>query len=234
MGSPVTLADPGFVPGPPSVNLLPPDILELLRLRAIRFRLLAAAAALVVCLGALYAVQAAQLGSAQEQLAAEQSRGAAVAAEQAELAPVKSFYAEVTQTQQQIMVTMAREVLFSDVATRLTAAATDTVTLSTVSMTAVTTDLADPAVVACPGSDPFSLVAVVGCITVAGTAVSRDSVGLFVVNVLADDRFLSPFVSTTVLDEETGTVAFTGTISLTAAVYSGRYSDVEFLAAVPA
>ncbi|MBA2389411.1 MAG: hypothetical protein H0V67_04055 [Geodermatophilaceae bacterium] len=223
------------MPRLPSVNLLPPDVLEILRLRTLRAQFLAAGLVVLVCLGALYVVQSAQLGTANERLTAEQDRGQVVAAEKARLAPVAAFFAEVGLTQQLIMETMTKEVLFSDVGERLTIAATGTVTLATVSMTAVTAELAEPAAapVVCPGSDPFNQIAVVGCITVAGTADSRESVGQFVVNILAEERFLSPFVSTTVLDEETGTVAFTGTISLTGQVYAGRYNDVEFLAQAP-
>lgn len=229
------MADAGFIPALPSVNLLPPEVLEILRLRILRERFLAAGLVVLVCLGALYVVQGAQLNTANARLTAEQDRGLVVARDKAELAPVAAFFTEVGQTQQLIMETMAKEVLFSDVGNRLTTAATDTVELSTVSMTAVTADFVDPTAVPviCPGSDPFNEVPVVGCITVAGTADSREAVGRFVVNILADDRFLSPFVSTTVLDEETGNVAFTGTISLTGLVYARRYNDVEFLAEVP-
>jgi hypothetical protein len=82
----------------------------------------------------------------------------------------------------------------------------------------------------CPGPDPFSTRVVVGCVTVSGSASSRDDVGDLVVRLGEDPLFVEPFISTTTTADEEQ-VTFSGSVGISPKVYSRRYADLERLLA---
>jgi hypothetical protein len=86
--------------------------------------------------------------------------------------------------------------------------------------------------VSCARPDPFHPAAIIGCVTLSGTAPSRDVVGAFVNNLKAGTYYADPFVTTTTVTGTDGvqTVQFSGSVGLTGAAVSGRYADLSWLA----
>ncbi|HZE67621.1 MAG TPA: hypothetical protein VE081_13370 [Sporichthyaceae bacterium] len=85
--------------------------------------------------------------------------------------------------------------------------------------------------VTCARPDPFHPAAIIGCVTLSGTAPSRDVVGQFVNNLKAGTYYADPFVTTTTITGADGTemVQFSGSVGLTGAAVSGRYTDLSWL-----
>lgn len=81
----------------------------------------------------------------------------------------------------------------------------------------------------CPGPDPFGTRLIAGCVTLTGTAESRQAVSVLVTRLAASDLFVEPFVSTTTSSAEGGgeQVDFSGTVGLDATVFSGRYAALD-------
>ncbi len=225
-------------PAPATVNLLSRQVLDAAARRRLRHQFTAAAAALAVVLLAAIAGQQGLVIAASRDLGREQARARGLAAQTTALAGVARFYAQVTANQDAVMQTMSREVLYSDVTAGLRNNAPRGVTVTNVSMVVDTTapTAAAPAPgtptagpgSGCPAPDPFTARPGVGCVTLAGSAANREDIGKLVSNLLGDDRFVNPFVSTTTVGAD-GRVAFTATVGLTAKVYSGRYRTVDFL-----
>jgi hypothetical protein len=86
--------------------------------------------------------------------------------------------------------------------------------------------------VSCARPDPFHPAAIIGCLTLSGTAPSRAVVGQFVNNLKAGNYYADPFVTTTTVTGADGTesVQFSGSVGLTGAAVSGRYADLSWLA----
>lgn len=86
--------------------------------------------------------------------------------------------------------------------------------------------------VSCARPDPFHPAAIIGCVTLSGTAPSRDVVGQFVNNLKAGTYYADPFVTTTTVTGTDGvqSVQFSGSVGLTGAAVSGRYADLSWLA----
>jgi hypothetical protein len=84
----------------------------------------------------------------------------------------------------------------------------------------------------CAQQDPFDPTAVIGCITLSGTAPSRAVVGDFINNLKASQLYATPFITTTTATGANGVqqVQFNGSVGLTAAAVSGRYADLSWLA----
>lgn len=85
--------------------------------------------------------------------------------------------------------------------------------------------------VSCARPDPFRPAAIIGCVTISGTAPSRDAVGKFVDNLKAGKIYADPFVTTTTVSGADGTkqIQFSGSVGLTGALVSGRYVDLSWL-----
>lgn len=89
-------------------------------------------------------------------------------------------------------------------------------------------DAVDPVVLgrgiaaACPGPDPFATLAIVGCVTLSGTAPDRRVVAELVRRLDREELFVEPFVSTTTTADDEP-VTFSGSVGLSPLVFSGRY-----------
>jgi hypothetical protein len=86
--------------------------------------------------------------------------------------------------------------------------------------------------VSCARPDPFHPAAIIGCVTLSGTAPNRDVVGQLVNNLKAGTYYADPFVTTTTVTGADGveSVQFSGSVGLTGAAVSGRYADLSWLA----
>lgn len=218
-----------FTPTGAQVNLLPAEVVELVAVQALKRRLVIVAVAMIGLFAALYVGQFARITAANNDLAEANAKSATLSRQLADLASVKRFYADVENNQKTIMTTMQNEVLYSKVLSSLTKVTPNGIRLTNVNIASVgATAPGEAAGTPCPGPDPFNPVASVGCVTITGTASSRDAIGTFLTNVDRDDFFASPYVSATTADDK-GQVSFSATVGLTDRVYPHRYNDVLFL-----
>lgn len=218
-----------FTPGIPQVNLLPPDVIEVVAVQAVKRKVLAAGVGLLAIVAVLYGGQIALIASANSDLSAAKGVTADLSREMASLAPVKAFYGSVDANQKTITSTMKNEVLYSAVFSSLEEVTPRGVSLTNVNIASVGAPTTTAAAgTPCPGPDPFNPVASVGCVNITGTADSRDAIGSFLTSLDGAKMFASPYVSATTANEN-GEVSFTATVGLTEEVYSHRYDDVNFL-----
>jgi len=230
----------------PAVNLLSPWSFEAIATRHLRQRFSLACLALALVVAAAWGVQHSRVTQAEKELRVERERAQLLTAETGALAPVKVFVASVEQQKATVQETMAREIYFSRLLDALQAAtpsgakvdsaivalspepqpapaaATEAGTGATPPETVV--DMPSP----CPGPDPFNTLAVVGCVTLSGSAQSRRSVGDLVIGLGDSKLFVEPFISATTSADGTG-VTFTGSVGLSERVFSNRYADLDEL-----
>lgn len=233
-----------FSPAAPTVNLLSGEIREIVRVRHLRQRFIAAGAVIVAVTVAVFAGQQGLVIAASNSLTSAQDTQSRLTTQQRSLTPVAEFYAEVAQSQAALQGAMKKEVLFSKLLGDLHTAAPAGVVIGNVSLVVDTRSDADAAAAAgpgannktsgqggsgqCPGPDPFAAANTVGCVTLVGTAVSRDAVGTLITDLANSDVFINPFVSATTVTQD-GSISFNATVGLTPKVYSGRYQDLQFL-----
>jgi Tfp pilus assembly protein PilN len=237
-----------FVPTLPEVNLLPRAVVEQARVQRLRRTFGGAALAAVAVVGAAYVVQSGAITSANDELASEQTTASRLASEVTALTPVKVYYATVEANEALIRETMSREVLLSDIVGRLDATAPAGVDLGTIEVSVDTTpapvavpggaETATPPVPvaptsgACPSPDPYLPPgATAGCITINGTAESRQALGDWESKLSRTDVFADLFISSSTAGAVEGgdAITFTASVSVTDQAYAGRYADPTFL-----
>lgn len=223
-------------PGLPGVNLLSPATFDLLKVRQLRIRFAAGAVALVVLAAGLWTVQHLRISETRKLVAVEQAETARLNSETRVLLPVKAYVAGVAAQKATVKTTMSREIYFSRVLDGIRQATPVGASLDNVAVTLAATDPAAapaagapatgvPGVSACPGPDPFNTKPVIGCITLAGTALTRAQVGELVVALDRINLFVEPFISTTSAADRT--VTFSGSVGLSKAAFSKRYGKPE-------
>lgn len=233
----------------PTVNLLSPWSFEALAARRLRRRFVAGAVLLVMLMSAGWAAQHLRAVHADRILAIEEAERAALTSQTVELAPVRAFVMAVEKRKQTVTEAMRTEVRFSRVLAELSMATPADAELTNTAVTLTTPPAAPvgqapgsddgatgttPAPVAgstasaCPGPDPFGTRPVVGCLTLSGTAASRDAVGQLVVELGRSRIFVEPFISTTTTAEGTR-VTFSGTVGVSPRAFTGRYEQLDAL-----
>lgn len=219
----------------PSVNLLSPWVFEAIALRRLRRRFALAALVLLVLVAGAWAGQHLRIQQAKDDLKVEQAETARLSADTNELAPVRDFVSGIERQKATVKETMATEIYFSRVFQGLqrdTPSGAEItslqVTLAPAAPPVAEGQAAIPVVSACPGPDPFNTKIVVGCITLSGSADTRQDVGDFVIALGADDLFVEPFISTTTTADGSE-VTFSGSVGLSEKVFSGRYADLDQL-----
>lgn len=231
------------VTGPASVDLLSPWVHEGLRVRALRARFAWTTLATLVLVAAAWGGQQLRLAEARAELRGEEAVGASLQRSIDGLAPVADYVAAVRAKGAVVGGAMHTEVELSGVLRALRDAQPAGTALDSVVVdlpvpgtpaTPVASGGAAPAraedpsapgrgiVAACPGPDPFAILAVVGCVTLSGTAPDRRVVAELVRRLDREELFVEPFVSTTTTADDEP-VAFTGSVGLSPLVFSGRY-----------
>lgn len=96
---------------------------------------------------------------------------------------------------------------------------------------AASTPSAAASAVQCARPDPFKPAVIIGCVTISGTAPSREAVGKFVESLKSAKIYADPFITTTVVNGATGqrSVQFSGSVGITGEIVSGRYADLSWL-----
>jgi hypothetical protein len=219
-------------PGLPKVNLLSRSDLDRISVRRLRNRFVAGGVALVLLVGAGWFVQHQRVNDAEKLVTIEKAQTDKLSGQAQELTAIKTFVAGVDGQKQVVATTMAKEIYFSRVLSGIRGASPTGTTLQSITVT-LAPDAASASTAGgnatgasvCPGPDPFQTETIVGCVTLSGTAVSRAEVGDLVTRLADDNLFIEPFVSTTTTGDGE-TVTFSGSVGLSAKVYSGRYGDV--------
>ena len=229
----------------PTVNLLSPWVFDAIATRRLRQRFAAAAALLVILVGAGWTVQHMRIGDEREVLVAKQAETTRLTLKTQELEPVQTFIATVDQQIVTVQQAMKGELYMSRVLTGLQLAAREGADVETLAITlpppvvpvtapapAEGEDAAPvapevPVVSPCPGPDPFNTRVVVGCVELTGSAASRAIVGDFVIRLGNDALFVEPFISTTTSDG--AEVLFTGSVGLSTKAYTSRYAAMKGL-----
>lgn len=229
--------EPDFVPTLPSVDLLPAEVHEAFRTRRVRRAFLLSALGLLAAGAAVWLLQANMIRLAQQEVDDENATAAALAADLAALAPVRTYLAQIDAYQATIQTTMANEVLPSEVVAEVDRVAPRGVRVDSVGMTLATgatgaggTTDGVATTSTCPSPDPFAApVPSAGCVTISGRATSRVPVGELIDRLEANPMFTSVFVSTAAAGGD-GLVTFTGSVGLAPEkAFSGRYQDAAFL-----
>lgn len=233
----------------PAVNLLSPWVLEEIKVRELRGRFIYAAVIVLAVVAMVWSYERIELRSAQSELEATQTRTAVLERDIDRLAPVRSYVEGVNAQAADVQQIMRAEVSFAQALEAMRRATPAGITLDSVSVSLlsggavaegaetvtdaaaelVVTDPDDPtrglSGAGCPGPDPFATTVSIGCLTISGTALDRESVGRLVTGLAAKDAFDEPFIATTTTEEEK-TVTFSGTVGITPAVFTGRYDDL--------
>ncbi|KQW46044.1 hypothetical protein ASC77_19300 [Nocardioides sp. Root1257] len=218
-------------PGLPRVNLLSQSDLDRIAVRRLRTRFVAGGVALALLVGAGWFVQHQRVNDAKKLVTVEKAETDRLSGEAKELTDIKTFVAGVDGQKQTVAATMGQEIYFSRVLSGIRGASPIGTTLQSIAVT-LAADAAGSSAAAgdagasvCPGPDPFQTEAVVGCVTLSGTAVSRAEVGELVTRLGSMGLFVEPFISTTTTGDAQ-TVAFSGSVGLSEKVYSHRYGTV--------
>lgn len=227
----------------PTVNLLSQWSFEALATRRLRRRFVVGAVVLAALLTAGWGLQHLRAAQAGQLLSIAEAERATLASQTAQLAPVRTFVTAVEKRKQTVTEAMGAEVRFSRVLSELSMATPADATLTNLAVTltpppaasageagAAAADAPSIGAVAsaCPGPDPFGTRPVVGCLTLSGTAASRDAVGHLVVDLGRSGIFVEPFISTTTTADGPR-VSFTGTVGLSPSAFTGRYEDLDTL-----
>lgn len=226
----------------PALNLLSPWVLEELRVRRLRQRFAVGAVALVLALAGAWTFQRLELEHVRADLRGEDAVSEGLSDRIDDLAEVRTYVQGVQRRAVTVQGAMLTEVQFSSVLDALARATPDGARIESVQVV-LPTGAADPgaaepgaeepasaearglAGAVCPGPDPFATAVVIGCLDLSGTATDRAQVSRLVVALGRDRLFVEPFVSTTTTSDGSG-VAFTGSVALSPAAFSGRYDDL--------
>ncbi|GAA5144221.1 hypothetical protein GCM10023340_11580 [Nocardioides marinquilinus] len=238
-------------PAAASVNLLSPWVLEELHVRRLRARFaLGAVALLLVIAGTLVAARM-SLASAEQALADDQAVGRGLSAQIGELAPVRTYVADVGVRSTKVVETMAGQAATAKITAALDEALPEGARYTSLTITLpppetlLPPDANTPEAAVCPGPDPFGSVELVGCVELTGTARNRADVSALVQALAERGLFIEPFMRATTSEETPtltvgdggedaaagpGGVTFEGSVGLTSKALSGRYDG---LTAVP-
>jgi Tfp pilus assembly protein PilN len=221
----------------PALNLLSPWVLQELRVRRFRQRFVVGAVALAVALAGAWTFQRLELEQVRADLRGEQAVTSGLTARISDLGEVRTYVEGVGRRALTVQAAMLTEVRFSSVLAalrRATPAGARIDGVQVILANGATEPGADGSAAeaargltgaVCPGPDPFATEVVIGCLELSGTAADREQVSRLVVALGHDPVFVEPFVSTTTTSDGSG-VAFTGSVALSPAAFSGRYDDL--------
>lgn len=199
----------------PRVNLLPPEIAEVRRMRRIQVGLGGAVLGAVGVVALLYVAATSSVSSAQTELDSATATGAQLRAETAKYAQVTAIYARAAAAQAMLTQAMGEEIRYSRFLNDLSLSVPENVWVKNLTF-------AQGAAPAALGST----VPGVGTVTVTGVGFSHDDVAVWLESLATQKGYTNPYFtnSTEALLGTRKIVNFTSTASLTPAAYSGRFT----------
>jgi Tfp pilus assembly protein PilN len=206
----------------PRVNLLPPEIAEVRRMRRIQLGLGGAVLGAVGVVALLYVAASSSVSSAQTDLDNANAKHAVVQAETAKYSQVTAVYARAAAAQAMLTQAMGEEVRYSQFLNDLSLSVPENVWLKNITFTQ--TGAAAPAGPAA-AANPLTA-AGIGTVTFTGVGFQHDDVAVWLESLASQKGYANPYFSssTEALLGTRKTVNFTSTVSLTPAAYSGRYA----------
>lgn len=203
----------------PRVNLLPDEIFAERRLKRTQIGLGAATLAVVGALVGGYLWSAAAVDTAEDQLAAEQTRGNTLRNEETKYAAVPKVLAEVEAAQTARSQGMITDVLWADQLNTLASSYPKTTWLRDLTVT-----LGMP-VTAAPAAGVAVTPTGIGTLTFNGTGLTHSDASAFLDVLEATPGYSYPYLTVSERVDLEGTVVvdFTATVNLTADVLSHRY-----------
>ncbi|MEQ6901014.1 PilN domain-containing protein [Nocardioides sp. YIM 152588] len=221
------------------VNLLSPWVFEQLRVHQMRHRFLAAGLVLVAVIALVWTGLRFNLHRAEEQLRGEEAVGRGLTQQASTLAPVRLYVDGVQRRVATGRLATQDDVAFSTMLDGLGAALPPGAAVTSLTVDLVTVEGADGAVwvddpedpahgliaTGCPGPDPFATTTAIACVTVQGTATSREVVSDLVVALDESGLFVDPFIDTTTTGDAVQ-VDFSGSFGLSPKAFSRRYDSL--------
>jgi hypothetical protein len=223
--------------GPPRIDLLPRELVERRLVRRQRTGVGAAFALLLALLGLWYVVENGHLAEAQDQADQERAVATGLRARRAQLQPLADLEAQIAAADQLRAQVYAHEIRFSAVMRDISAIVPENVWLT--KLTAALNAGADQAAASAPASDQSGTAtpgspgagSPVANITFAGAGLGHVDVGRFLRALARGPKrngrpvYLNPYFTSSEKADNNGqtTVAFSATVDLSPAAYSGRY-----------
>jgi Tfp pilus assembly protein PilN len=203
----------------PRVNLLPPEIAEKRRQRALQAGMGAAVAAAVVGVAAGYLMAHSSATSAQNDLASAQAQTASLKAQVAQYAGDETMRAQLTAEQTMLSTAMGQEVQWSHYLNDLTLRIPDNVWVTQMTLSEGATSGSAPAAAATSGCN-------IGSVNVSGTAFTHDDVATWLDSLAKEKGYANPYFSNSAqaFIGTTPVVNFTSTATVTCDAQSGRYT----------
>lgn len=196
----------------PRVNLLPPEIGEARRFKALQVGLAGAMLGVVAVCGAAYAITAGHVAEASDSLVAEEARTPALQAAQSRYAEVPAVLAQVTTAEQMQQAATAYDIAWYSYLDQVAVKAPQDITLTQLTFTVVPP--AEQVADAAASTDP-SAVSGVGTVQIIGEAPSQSAVATWLEQLGTVPGFAAPALTGTTLAQDTGIVTFTTTATVT-------------------
>jgi Tfp pilus assembly protein PilN len=200
----------------PRVNLLPPEIAEKRRARALQAGMGAAVAVAIVGVGAAYLMAHSSATSAKTDLANAQQETTSLNAQVNQFAGDETLRAQLSTEQTMLSTAMGPEIQWSHYMNDLTLRIPDNVWVTQLSLTEG----------AATGSAPGAATAGIGSVSVTGVAFTNDDVAAWLDSLAKEKGYTNPYFSNSA-ETFIGTqpvVNFASSADLTSDALSGRYT----------
>jgi hypothetical protein len=228
--------------GPPSIDLLPRQLVERRLVRRQRTGIGAGFLVLLALLGIWYVLETQELHHAQDAADQERATATGLRAQRAQLQPLADLETQIAAAEQLRATVYRDEIRFSGVMRDISAIVPEDVWLTTMAVafketgaasttggTATTAPTGGGTPATTPGSPGAG--SPVASITFAGAGLEHVDVGGFLRALARGPKkggqpvYLNPYFTTSQKDDEEGkaTVTFSATVDLSSAAYSGRY-----------
>lgn len=222
-----------FIPGTPGVNILPASVTREYKVESMRARFMVSGVALLVGFAGLFGASAVFHFDKNPDLDNVLAQTEEINAQSQTLSKYQTFYTSVDRKRQDLGGLLTTDINHGDLLSTISnAAAQSGVSLTSLAVSApAASGGAAPTGTAstCPSPDPFGTVATVGCISFAGVAGDRESIGRFVDTLNATPGLVNAYVPTTTVGEGEGGSSrsqVSGTVSFTQELYTGKYNSL--------
>lgn len=206
----------------PSLNIIPPQVINSYAITGIRNNFLVAAVIIVLGLGGVFGYGFYLDGQSNADLEALQTETTQLQTEAANLASYGQFYNAVGEKRTSLGIVMNGEVDTHAIYNSVYEVATQNgVKLSSVSITIAGQD--NDGVVSCPTPDPFGSSAGLGCVSFEGTAGNRSAIDAFVNSLNQVPGFANAYVPSS-SSSETGS-SVSGSVLFNEQFRTERWSD---------
>jgi Tfp pilus assembly protein PilN len=200
------------------VNLLPPEIRQRTQSRRLTFMVILAGIALLVLVGFLYAVQAANLSRVNEDIAAQETQNAQINAQIAGLQEFAALQTEAQAKKALLTTAFANEVSFSGVLLDLSR-----VIPSDAYLTTFAAQVTPPAATTTVPTAPVTTTPLIGTMTAAGEGSGADSLASWITRLESVKGWVNPWISTfTETTPNTDRFTFNSGADLTSDVLTDR------------